>query len=173
MGVVLSQEVHGGLLRSNSKLAHLAWLWGPRQPPHISEPESQPRRPLGSPVTLQADDSPWPGRMARCSSGSRSPRAGFGGDRPGPVRSGHRCWGKAEGTVGASWGSRAPLRQGGCSSQEEAPRAGGAGELGQLHARGAKAPPPKAPKMPLLLYWGPQTQSPLPPPKQESTLSFT
>ena len=75
-------------------------------------------------MTLQRDDSPWPGRMARCSSGSRSPQAGFGGDRHGPIHSGHMCWGKAEGTVGASWGSPARLMQGGCSSQEEAPREG-------------------------------------------------
>lgn len=36
----------------------------------------------------------------KCSSGSRSPRAGFGGDRHGPARSGHMCWGKAEGDGG-------------------------------------------------------------------------
>lgn len=38
MGVVLSHKVYGNLLRSNSKLIHLAWLCGQSQSLYISEP---------------------------------------------------------------------------------------------------------------------------------------
>lgn len=143
-------------------------------------------------------DSPWPGTMARCSSDSRSPRAGFGGDRHGPTRSGHMCWGEAEGrgcqlgSPTSSCGRRAAGRRHSGRGSGHTWRSPGPSQgRGQAKdALGWTAPHPqprplplvagergnlmpgvpRSPKMPLRLYWG-LRPSLLPQTEQESTLS--
>lgn len=88
---IASEHTWLGCVPRVSLCTSLILLCGSRLCCQARGSESQPRGPLESQVTLQMGDSPWPGRMARCSSGSQSPRAVFGGDRHGPAHSGHMC----------------------------------------------------------------------------------